>query len=442
LTAFHTNTTLTSWGRVVRSSHAVARPRWRDELNALVAGAPGTGAVLARGLGRSYGDSGLNPDGALISMAKLDRIHAFDPATGILRADAGLSLDALIRLALPAGWFPPVAPGTRFVTLGGAIANDIHGKNHHRAGTFGRHLRRIELLRSNGAAHELTPEDDTGLFAATVGGLGLTGLMSWVEVQLAPITGAYLDVEEIPFGGLDEFFDLAGKSEDTHEHTVAWVDCAAGGASLGRGIFSRANSADDAHHAPSAGLTVSLPFDLPDRALNSVTLRAFNSGYFGLKSRRAGVRRQPYDVFFFPLDAVGGWNRLYGRRGFYQYQCVVPQPAARDAMTELLRQIADSGEGSFLAVLKTFGPLASPGLLSFPMEGTTLALDFKNSGDATLRLLERLDCVVAEAKGRLYPAKDGRISSTMFAAGYPRLADFERWRDPGFSSAYWRRVAP
>jgi FAD/FMN-containing dehydrogenase len=440
LTTFHT-AKLTSWGRVVRAPQAVARPRWRDELAALVAQQQSSAGVLARGLGRSYGDSALNPEGAVIAMGEVNRIHSFDPTTGVLRADAGLSLDVAIRLGLPHGWFPAVAPGTRFVSLGGAIANDVHGKNHHRAGTFGRHVRRLALLRTDGATQELTPDDPTGRFAATVGGLGLTGVIAWAEIQLAPAPSAYLDAEDIGFGGLDAFFALAAESDATHEHTVAWVDCAAGGRSLGRGVFTRANPADDPRRELPSSPRWRLPLDLPAQTLNPLTLRAFNAFRYRAKSARKGVRRRPYDSVLFPLDAIEGWNRLYGRHGFYQHQSVVPVGAARDAVAELLRQIAGSGHGSFLAVLKTFGPTTSPGMLSFPMEGCTLALDFRNTGASTLLLLERLDRVVAEAGGRLYPAKDGRVSAAMFRAGYPRLAEFARHVDPGMSSAFWRRVS-
>lgn len=434
---------LTSWGRVLRAPHAVARPHWRDELApALRAAAAHPGRALPVGLSRSYGDSGLNPDGAAVAMAGLDRVQAFDPASGIIRADAGLSLDALIRLALPHGWFPPVLPGTKFVTLGGAIANDVHGKNHHRAGTFGRHLRRIGLLRSDGEAVELTPDDPTGRFAATIGGLGLTGVIAWAELQLAPVAGGRLDSEDIAFGSLDDFFRLAEESEPTHAYTVAWIDCVASGRSLGRGVFSRANPAADPDRSLHRPPRLAAPVDAPAALLNPLTLKAFNTAYYALKSARAGRRRVHYDGFFFPLDAIGDWNRLYGRPGFYQYQCVIPDAAARGATAELLAQIARSGQGSFLAVLKTFGDLPSPGLLSFPMKGATLALDFQNRGDATLSLLSRLDAVVREAGGRLYPAKDGRIDKAMFAAGFPGLDAFVRHLDPGLSSGFWRRVAP
>ena len=432
---------LTSWGRVQRAQHRVVRPHWRDELEPAVrAAAADPGRALAVGLSRSYGDSGLNPDGALIVMTGLDRIHAFDAASGVIRADAGLSLDALIRFALPHGWFPPVLPGTRFVTLGGAIANDVHGKNHHRAGTFGRHVRRLGLLRTDGATRELAPGDP--LFAATVGGLGLTGVIAWAELQLSSVAGAWLDSEDVAFHRLDEFFDLADESEAGHEYTVAWIDCAVRGRAQGRGIFSRGSPSPDADRTLHKPPRLFMPVDAPTWLLNPLTVRAHNLARFTAKALGQGRRRTHYDGFFFPLDAIGGWNRIDGRPGFFQYQCVLPTETARAGVAELLSQITRSGQGSFLAVLKTFGDLASPGLLSFPMKGATLALDFPNRGPETLSLLARLDDVVREGGGRLYPAKDGRISAAMFHAGYPRLAEFARHVDPGLASGFWRRVAP
>jgi L-gulonolactone oxidase len=432
---------LASWGRVMRAVHRVARPHWRDErarAGRAAAGDPGRG--LAVGLSRSYGDSGLNPDGALVVMSGLDRVYAFDVETGVVRADAGLSLDALIRLALPRGWFPPVLPGTRFVTLGGAVANDVHGKNHHRAGTFGLHVRRLGLLRTDGTQHELAPGDP--LFAATIGGLGLTGVIAWVELQLAPVSGAWLDSEDLIFHSLDAFFPLADDSEEGHAYTVAWLDCAVGGRALGRGVFTRGNPSPDPDRSLHGPPRIVVPFDAPAWLLNPLTVRAHNLARFTAKAMRRGRWRTHYDPFFFPLDAIGSWNRIYGRPGFFQYQCVLPTDAARPGVAELLSQITRSGQGSFLAVLKTFGALDSPGLLSFPMKGATLALDFPNRGSETLALLGRLDDVVREAGGRLYPAKDGRISAAMDEAGYPRLPEFARHVDPGLSSGFWRRVAP
>lgn len=435
---------LVSWGRVLRARHAVARPQWRDELPALVReGVEADRKLLAIGLGRSYGDSGLNPDNAVVDMAGLDRAIAFDPETRLLRAEAGMSLDSLLEILVPRGFFLPVTPGTRFVTLGGAVANDVHGKNHHRAGTIGRWVRRLGLLRTDGGALELGPGDAGGLFAATIGGLGLTGLIAWVEIEVIPIASATMEVETIPFGSLDEFFPLAAESDGMSDYTVAWIDCLAGGDALGRGIFSRARHAASGWlPPPKPRRGPSLPFDLPGFALNGLTVKALNALYYRNGRRKAGRATMPFEPFFYPLDRIGGWNRLYGKRGFYQYQSVVPQAVARDATRAMLQAISASGDGSFLAVLKTFGDRPSPGMLSFPRPGTTLALDFANRGAAILALLQRLDAIVREAGGRLYPAKDGRMPAEMFRGGYPNWQEFARHVDPGFSSSFWRRVSP
>ena len=432
-----------SWGRVLRARHEVARPHWRDELPALLGeGAEAGRKLLAIGLRRSYGDCGLNPDGAVIDMAALDRAISFDPETRLLRAEAGISLDALLAILVPRGFFLPVTPGTRFVTLGGAIANDVHGKNHHRAGTLGRWVRRLGLMRSEGGTLELGPDDNTGLFAATVGGLGLTGLIAWVEIEVIPIASATMEVETIPFATLDAFFPLTAESDGAFDYTVAWIDCLARGDARGRGLFSRARHAAEGPlvlQKKRPGPTV--PLDLPGFALNGLTVKAFNELCYRNGRRRAGRAAAPYEPFFYPLDRIGGWSRLYGKRGFYQYQSVVPPEVAGDATRAMLEAVSAAGEGSFLAVLKTFGDMPSPGMLSFPRPGTTLALDFANRGASTLKLMDRLDAIVREAGGRLYPAKDGRISAAMFRAGYPNWEDFARHVDPRFSSSFWRRVS-
>lgn len=401
----------------------------------------GPKSVLAVGLGRSYGDSGLNSDGCLLDMRRLNRIISFDRERGVLIAEAGLSLDHLLQVTVPAGWFVQTTPGTRFVTLGGAIANDVHGKNHHRAGTFGRSVRRLGLLRSDGSEHVLDRTDNGALFRATIGGLGLTGIITWVELDLARIPSSFLDVERRPFGNLDEFFSIVAGS-DAFEHTVAWIDCAGSGSTLGRGIFQRANWSEQAEYeAHGARQKVSVPVDLPGAMLNKYSVRAFNALYYRLQKMAPANSRVHYAPLFYPLDSVGQWNRLYGRRGFFQYQCVLPPETAHDATAELLTRISHSGGGSFLAVLKTFGDLPSAGMLSFPREGTTLALDFPNKGEVTLRALAYLDQIVLAAGGRLYPAKDGRMPGEMFRAGYPELTDFSKHVDHAFSSDFWRRIS-
>jgi FAD/FMN-containing dehydrogenase len=440
VTGFVPRTDIVPWGRMPRTQMRVARPSFRDGLDALIqTGSAGINGVLAAGLRRSYGDTCINDNGAMLDMTGLDHFVSFDRSTGLLVAEAGVSLAEILKLAIPAGYFLPVTPGTKFVTLGGAVASDVHGKNHHRAGTIGRWIRRIDLMRSDGAERSLGQEDTTGAFAATIGGLGLTGVITRVALELAPIASSDMDVQTIPFRNLSEFFALAAESETSHDYTVAWVDCLAKGSTLGRGIFTRAHHSKEGRLCVDPAAGPSVPLDAPGFLLNRLSLSAFNAIYY----RFAGRPRQTtmsYNPFFFPLDAIGSWNRLYGRRGFYQYQSVVPPANAQAATAEMLRAIADAGQGSFLAVLKTLGDLPSPGLLSFPMQGTTLALDFANRGPATLSLLDELDAIVREAGGRLYAAKDGRLPAAMFQAGYPALDKFKTHMDPGMSSTFRRRM--
>lgn len=433
---------LESWGRVVRTPQLLARPSHADELADLLGQASAEARpVLGVGLGRSYGDSGLNPGGGAISLRGLDRFIAFDAEQGVLRAEGGVSLDEILRLVVPHGWFLPTTPGTRFVTLGGAIANDVHGKNHHRAGSFGRHVRRMGLLRSDRGMLEISPADAPDLFHATLGGLGLTGLVVWAEIALVPIASSFLDQQALPFADLREFFALSAESEAAFEHVSSWVDCTADGRSLGRGVMFRANwSALGGLPLHPARPRLSIPVEAPAGLMNGLTLKAFNAAYLVRQRLGPATTRAHYSSAFHPLDTIGGWNRLYGPRGFYQHQFVVPPSSQEQAVAEVLHTIAASGQGSFLAVLKTLGPAQSGGLVSFHGPGTSLALDFPNRGAATLALLDRLDQIVVAAGGRVYPAKDGRMSAAVFQAGYPRWPELERQRDPLFSSGFWRRV--
>lgn len=430
-----------SWGRVVRRPQHVARPHFRDELPALVS-EPGWESKLAIGLRRSYGDTCLNSEGALIDATRLDRAIAFDPQSGRLKAEAGISLSDLLRLVVPHGWFLPTTPGTRFVTLAGAVANDVHGKNHHRAGSFGASVIGLGLMRSDGDRRALTPQLEPELFCATIGGLGLTGVIEWVEFQLAPIRSAMLDVEIIPYGGLDDFWPLAEASVGRYEHTVAWIDCTSRGVSAGRGVFIRANWAEDGVLRVHDDRTFKrLPFELPSFALNRLSVAGFNEFYFRLHRLKQGKIQQHYSAFFYPLDAIQDWNRLYGSRGMLQYQCAIPWGTERACMRALLDEIGRSGQASFLTVLKTFGDRPSPGMLSFPRPGATLALDFPNRGQETLSVMSRLDDIVRTAGGALYPAKDGRMPADMFRLAYPRWEAFAAYKDPRMSSDFWRRVA-
>ena len=349
-----------------------------------------------------------------------------------------LSLDRLLHVIVPHGWFVPVTPGTKFVTLGGAVANDIHGKNHETAGTFGCHVLRLGLARSSGEVLTLSSDENVQLFATTLGGLGLTGVILWVELQLTRIRSAFIESETLAITNLEDFFRLAETSRDW-PYTVAWVDCLAKGRATGRGFFIRGR------HAEDGGLTVhrpprrAVPVDAPSFLLNSYTIGLFNTLY---RRRPWAIGRKSvhYDPFFYPLDSIDQWNRLYGPRGFFQHQSVVPMGGAVDAIRKLLELTAECGQGSFLVVLKLFGEQQSAGVLSFPMPGATLALDFPNKGESMRRLLQRMTDVVLAAGGRIYPAEDATMSAEAFRAGYPAWRRVEEQRDPAMMSDFWRRV--
>jgi FAD/FMN-containing dehydrogenase len=394
---------------------------------------------LPYGKGRSYGDSCLNDGNRIIDTRWLDQLIEFDETTGVLRCEAGVGFDELLRIFVPRGWFPPVTPGTKFVTVGGAIANDIHGKNHHQAGSFGHFVRSFELLRSDGNRLFCSPAENPELFRATIGGLGLTGLISWAEFTMRRISSPYISQEILRFGSLEECIAISHASS-SHEYTVAWLDCLAPQSELGRGVFFRGSHAEavtpgkDA--APNASVAT-VPFDFPSFALNRMTVRAFNTLYRAIAGR-GGHRIVHYEPFFYPLDRVRHWNRVYGRRGLIQWQCVVP-PDRGDVMREILSVISSAGLASFLVVFKTFGTMPPAGLLSFPRPGMTLALDFPVTSNL-LPVLAKLDVMVREARGAVYPAKDARMTAESFTAFFPQWKVLAGHVDPGFSSSFWRRV--
>jgi len=426
-----------SWGNYPKVEHASVVPLYWRHL--ALPSAPGT--VLPVGLARSYGDSCLNEGGTLLATAGMDRLIAFDRATGVIRCEAGATLAALLALVVPAGWFLPVVPGTAFVTVGGAIANDVHGKNHHVAGTFGDHVLRFELVRSDGSRVECSRESHAELFRATVGGLGLTGLVAWAEIRLTRAASAFFDVETIRMRDLDHFFELSQASAASHEYTVAWVDALARGSAIGRGTFMRANPSRDGGFSPPRPRRLSIPFAFPSFALNRPGIKLFNTLYRSRASRlMPRASRQPYSSYLFPLDSIAHWNRMYGARGFFQHQSVVPPAKARESIARMLGEIAAAGEASFLSVLKVFGDREGPGLLSFARPGVTLALDFPMRGPRTLELLDRLDAIVRDAGGAIYPAKDARMSPETFRVSFPRWEEFRAFVDPAFSSSFWRRV--
>lgn len=436
------NSPYQSWGRYPKA-YEQAAIRIYDRAESLPP-MPADGHMLAYGMGRSYGDSCLNDHGHLLLTRSLDHLIDFDRTSGILTAEAGVTLEEVLRISLPSGYFLPVTPGTKFVTLGGAVANDVHGKNHHVDGNFSHHVLGFELLRSDGSRLLCSKDLNSEYFYATIGGLGLTGLITWVKVQLKPVTSAFISQEVIKTSNLADFLALTAASDKDYLYTVSWIDCLARGKNLGRGLFIRGNHTPK-ELAPKSIKTSrkkSIPIDLPSFVLNGLTVKAFNAIYYNRQLGRKSSSIVHYDPFFYPLDAVHHWNRIYGKRGFLQWQCVVPShhQTGELAIKEILTEISKTGMGSFLAVLKTFGDVPSLGMMSFPRQGMTLALDFPNKGPKLLKLLERLDAITRQAHGSVYAAKDARMSPESFRAFYPRAEEFLKFIDPKFSSSFWRRV--
>jgi len=411
---------LSGWGRHPVAAAQVLRPeRYRDL-------ARPEAACLARGLGRSYGDAALNAEGCVLSTARLDRLIAFDPSTGLLEAESGARFDGIQRALLPRGWFLPVTPGTKFVTLGGAIAADVHGKNHHVDGSLGGHIQSLELFSPAGRLR-ISPDQDAEAFHATVGGMGLTGTIGSAALRLVPVESPAMVVRHEGAKDLEAVFRLLSQNAPEDRYTVAWIDCLAKKAKLGRSVFMAGRHARKGELG-APGLEAAelpeprfpMPFDLPAFALNRATVGLFNALYFRIQSRKARPFLSGLDPFFYPLDTVRDWNRLYGSRGFVQYQCVLPSAQAFEGMKALLELISASGQASFLAVLKRFGP-GGGGHLAFPMEGFTLALDLPFRGDATTALLAQLDTRVLRDGGRVYLAKDAHLAPDHFRAMYPRF---------------------
>jgi len=425
-----------SWGRYPQLPAEVIALHWTTDFPLP---APPRTAQLPVGLGRSYGDVCLLENGTLLETTGMDRLLHFDAATGVLRCEAGASLQQILDFAVPHGFFLPVTPGTKYVTVGGAIANDIHGKNHHVAGTFGRHVLRFELVRSDGTRFVCSPIENAEWFAATIGGMGLTGLIAWAEIRLRPIVSRRIEYRGVKFHGIDEFFALSEAAAS--EYTVAWIDCVSTGRNFARGIFMQGD-----HTATPGPLTRSkeaklvFPMELPEFALNRWSMAAFNALYFHKQLGKEKTGPVDYEPFFYPLDAVLRWNRMYGRHGLLQFQNVIPPASGRAGMLEILRAITDSGLASFLAVIKFFGDVPSAGMMSFPTPGVMLALDFPIRKGVSFALVERLARITLEHAGRMYSAKDARMTAEQYQAFYPQWQDFARYVDPGFDSAFWQRV--
>ena len=402
-----------------------------EALAATVDRAPERG-VIARGLGRSYGDAAQNAGGAVADATGVRRLLAFDGITGLVTAEAGLSFDDLLRVVVPQGWFVPVSPGTRFVTVGGAIAADVHGKNHHHDGSFAQHVRSLRLRTPAGTV-EVGPDRDPDLFWATAGGMGLTGVILDATFALQPIPSSRLLVDTERATDLEDALDRRSRGDAGYHYSVAWIDLIATGAAMGRSVLTRGDfapvdalpecdRAEPLAYDPSVRLVA--PPWVPNLALNRLSVRAFNKVWYHKHPRHRTGEVQAIPPFFHPLDFVKGWNRIYGSRGFLQWQMVVPF-GAEDTLRRSVEALSGEGRPSFLAVLKRFGE-SDPGPLSFPMPGWTLALDIP-AGDCSLGpLLDHLDREVADAGGRIYLAKDSRLDPALLPAMYPRL---DEWRE-------------
>ena len=384
--------------------------------------------MLAQGNCRSYGDACLFSQ--VVSTLELKHLLDFDPEQGILRAQAGITFAEIIYFALPYGWFPPVTPGTKFPTLGGCIAADVHGKNHHADGSIGNFIDEMEMVLANGSCVRCSRRENSDLFWATLGGMGLTGFIYAATLRLKKVSSAYIELRTVKTANLRETFQLFAETHNDYVYSVAWIDCLARGAGLGRGIALLGNHAPAPGRNPSESFKVhssrqrDIPFYFPDFVLNTWSMKAFNTFYYHRQLRRCTDGVVHYDPFFYPLDAIGHWNRIYGRRGFLQYQFVIPFADGVDIMEEILERVASQGSGSFLSVLKAFG--SQEGLLSFPMPGYTLTLDFPLKDNRIIAFLHDLNKVVLRAGGRVYLAKDAILGKQDFEAMYPRLEEFKK----------------
>jgi decaprenylphospho-beta-D-ribofuranose 2-oxidase len=423
---------VTGWGRTAPTTARLIRPRTYEEAAAAVRDCGPRGGI-ARGLGRAYGDAAQNAGGAILDMTGLDRVHVIDAADGIVLCDAGVSLHRLMRVLLPLGWFVPVTPGTRQVTVGGAIGADIHGKNHHVCGAFSRHVLSFELLTADGEVR--TVSRGTPLFDATTGGMGLTGVILTATVQLQPVETALLSVDTERARDLDDLMARLSASDDRYRYSVAWIDLLARGAATGRAVLTRGNHAPlealgtRARREPPALRTSRLPAmpaHLPEGLLTRTTVGLFNELWYRKAPRARTGQLQSISAFFHPLDGVPHWNRVYGRGGLVQYQFVV-EYGQEETLRRIVRRVSERRCPSFLAVLKRFGD-ADPGWLSFPVPGWTLALDIPAGLPGLGALLDELDEEVAAAGGRVYLAKDSRLRPELLAAMYPRLDDFRALR--------------
>lgn len=446
---------LTSWGRFPMVESRVSRPEKREGLEGHIHGSDGEvgETLLARGAGRSYGDAALLEDGGTtVLTGRMDRMLGFDPTSGVLRAEAGVRLREILETFVPRGWFLPVTPGTKEVTLGGAVAFDVHGKNHHRDGGISNFVREIELLTAGGETVTCGPNQREGLFWATVSGAGLTGIITEVALELRPIETAYVTERTLKAKNLEDAFYLFEEHEPDYPYSVAWIDCLASGDRLGRShlMFGRHATPDQLsakQRRNPLGYTPNhltrLPFDLPEGVLNEWTVKAFNQLFYARQRSRDRTHVVGIDPFFYPLDAIGDWNRMYGESGFTQFQCALPMDESYDGLEEILDAVQKSGLASFLAVLKRLGG-PDGGMMTFPMSGYTLALDIPRR-DGIEELVRSLHAITARRGGRVYLAKDAYLRPDTFREMYPALEEWlevKRRVDPEnrFTSEQARRL--
>ena len=413
---------ITGWGKhpVIESEQIV--PRTSSGLKASL-GAKSDFTGVARGMGRSYGDSSLAAQ--TISTLSLNQILDFNASTGLVDCAAGVTLADILEVFVPRGWFLPVTPGTKFVSVGGAIASDVHGKNHHIEGSFSDHVDRLSLMLGDGTVVNCSRETHPELFHATCGGMGLTGVIIDAGFRMKPIRSAYIQERTLKTAHLEELLELFVEHKDA-PYSVAWIDCLSTGRSFGRSLLMLGEHSEDGRLETPSKNGLSVPVDMPGFLLNRYSTSLFNAIYYNLARKRRSGRIVPYEHFFYPLDGIRHWNRVYGKSGFTQYQFVLPKEAGREGLTVILKRITQSKRGSFLTVLKAFGK-GNENYLSFPMEGYTLALDFK-LGDGLFELLDELDKIVLGYGGRIYLTKDVRMSENTFKQSYPRLGEFLKVR--------------
>lgn len=411
---------ISGWGRYPKIDAQVLLPKTGNDCASAL---KDPSVLIARGLGRSYGDSSLASQ--VLETTELHYFQEFNPETGVLACDAGVSLYEILNVFVPKGWFLPVTPGTRFVTVGGAIASDVHGKNHHIDGTFCEHVLSFDIALGNGEIVTASRLQNADLFHATCGGMGLTGIIVAARIGLKPISSSDILETTIKAPNLDAVLDGFEKYADS-TYSVAWIDCLAKGADLGRSLLMIGEHATDGGLKVASKKPLTIPMDAPAQLLNPLSIKAFNTLYYGKVFQAEQSRRTSFETYFYPLDQMLHWNRLYGKPGFLQYQFVIPTATGREGMRCILEEISDSGQGSFLAVLKAFGK-QNNNLLSFPLEGYTLALDFKVT-PTIFALLDRLDQLVLQYGGRLYLAKDARMTEQTFKQSYPRWQEFEAVR--------------